>query len=401
MKRNVWVYIVVSVLMFFVFSRVSFAAQGKAPKAVKIGLCFSITGKFAGFYHIMGDWEKNVVDVINEKGGIYVKEFKTRLPIQAIWYDDKSDPPTTMKFYERLVTVDKVDFLIGPTASPPAMSATPLADKYKIPMVLTSSNDPQIFARGLKYITSDLDSGVQWADAFYKILKAQTDAKTVALLTEDTVWPLGIYKGAVEFAKQGGFNVVFDKQAPADTKDFTPVITELKRLNPDVIDISAFAPFLTTFMKQALSQGLKPKLYHSCSGVSHGFLTAMGDAAKYMTGDHCWVPGMKHEGYEMMEEVVKRTKINILEYPYGPPCNFAAHQILIKAIETAGTLDREKVQEVLETASFGIIGGLWYRRPDGAGTFNYFPLQYVDGKTLPLYPPGVAKHKVIYPVPWK
>ncbi len=393
------------VLVMFIFtfigltSPIDVGAKEEAPKSIKIGACFSITGKFAGFYHIMGEWEKNVVNIINERGGVYVKQFDKRIPIEVTWYDDRSDPPTTMKFYERLITVDKVDFLLGPTASPPAMAAAPLADKYKIPMVMTSSSDPQIYSRGLKWISSCLGSSELWAQATYEILKTQTDAKTVALLTEDTVWPLGIGKGAKGFAEKAGLSVVFDQKAPSDAKDFTTVIAELKRLNPDVIDISAFAPFLATFMKQALSQGLKPKLFHSCSGVSYGFLTAMGSSANYMTGDHCWVPGMKFPGYDLIEDAVQRTKINILEYPYGPPCNFAAIQILLQAIEAAGTLDRGKVQDVLETASFGIIGGLWRRLPNGFGTFNYFPLQYVNEKIRPLYPPEVAKDKLIYPAP--
>lgn len=396
--------IAVSVSVFIVIALagpVLVEAQRRAPDTIKIGACFSITGKFAGFYHIMGEWEKNVVNIINERGGVYVKQFNKRIPIEVIWYDDKSDPPTTMKFYERLINGDKVDFLLGPTASPPAMAASPLADKYKIPMIMTSSSDPKIYSRGLKWISSCLGSSELWAKATYEILKTQSDAKTVALLTEDTVWPLGIGKGAKGFAEKAGFQVVFDQLAPSDTKDFTAVITELKKLNPDVIDISSFAPFLATFMKQAISEGLRPKLFHSCSGVSYGFLNAMGSGANYMTGDHCWVPGMRFPGYEMMEEAVRRSKINILEYPYGPPCNFAAIQILLQAIEAAGTLDREKVQETLETASFGIIGGLWHRLPDGLGTFNYFPLQYVDEKIRPLYPPDVAKDKLIYPVPYK
>ncbi len=397
MKRILAFVLIVSIFTFF---GLSIPAQAReAPKTIKFGACFSVTGKFAGFYHIMGDWEKNVVDIINERGGVYVKEFNKRIPIEIIWYDDRSDPPTTVKFYERLITIDKVDFLIGPTASPPAMAASPLADKYKIPMIMTSSSDPAIYNRGLKWISSSLGSSELWAQHTYEVFKAQTDAKTVALLTEDTVWPLGIGKGARTFAENAGYKVVYDQKAPADTKDFTSVISDMKNLNPDIVDVSSFAPFLVTFMKQAMSQGLKPKLFHSCSGVSYGFLTAMGSSANYMTGDHCWVPGMHHPGYEMMEEAVKRTKINILEYPYGPPCNFAAIQILLQAIEAAGTLDREKVQEALETSTFGIIGGLWYRLPDGFGTFNYFPLQYVNEKICPLYPPGVAKDKLVYPAP--
>jgi branched-chain amino acid transport system substrate-binding protein len=408
MKRILLVGMLVSVLVLsglFDVSLVQAASSvdlSKAPRTIKIGACFSITGAFAGFYRIMGDWEDNLVKVINERGGIYVKEYNTRLPIKVIWHDDRSDPTTTAKFYEKLITVDKVDFLIGPTASPPAMSGSAVAEKYKIPMFLTSSIDPKIFNRGFKWITCCHDTALSWATRYFEMIRKQTDAKTVALFAEDTVWASGIAIGARDIIKNYGFNLVFDKLAPADTKDFTSVIMELKNVNADVIYIPAFAPFFVTFMKQAITQGLKPKALHGSAGISSGFLEAMGEkGTNYITGDHMWVPQVKYEGYDVMNEIIKRSKINILEWPFGPTSNFSTHQIMFKAIEHAGTLDRNKVQEALETSSFMTIGGPWHRQPNGAGTHPPFTLQNIDGKVHSVYPPEIATHKFEYPIPWK
>jgi branched-chain amino acid transport system substrate-binding protein len=403
MKKKTLICALFCVSLFLVFSQTSWvrgAQTSKAPDAIKIGVCFSITGKFAGFYSVMGEWENALEAVINEKGGIYVKDYGKKLPVKVTWYDDKSDPPTTMKFYERLITVDKVDFLIGPTASPPAMSASTLADKYKIPMILTSSTDPKIYARGLKWITCSLETGLPWVRPYLEMLKQQTDAKKIALLTEDTIWPLGIREGAVEIIKQMGFDLVYDKLAPADTKDFSSVLVELKRINPDVIYVPAFGPFFTTFVKQLHSQQVKPKALHGTAGVSTGFVQAMGkEGSNYVTGDNYWVPGLKNEGWETLEEISKRSKINLMEWCFGPAPNFASHQVLFKAIESAGTLDREKVQKVLETATFKIIGGPWHRQPNGVGTYNPYPIQNVNGEFYAVYPPDVAAKKFIYPMP--
>lgn len=406
MKRKILVSaVVILTLILFSISFVMAASNvdfKKAPKKIKIGACFSITGRFAGFYNCMGEWENALVQVINDRGGLYVKEYKANLPIEVIWYDDKSDPLTTTKFYEKLVTVDKVDFLIGATASPPGIASSNVAEKYKVPVVLTSSNDISIFNRGFKWLTSGIDTGLPWSRMYFEMIKKQTDAKTVALLTEDTIWPRGIRLGAMDIIKELGFNLVFEKMIPADTKDFTPVIVELKNLNPDVLYVPAFAPFFATFTKQALTQGLKPKAFHGTAGISIGFLEAVGaQGANHITGDHYWVPGMKYEGYDIMEEIYRRSKINPLEFPFGPPCNFSSHQVLFKAIEAAGTLDRNKVQEVLETSSFGIIGGLWHRQPNGAGTYNPYPLQNIEGKVYLAYPPNMAQRKFVYPIPWK
>jgi branched-chain amino acid transport system substrate-binding protein len=406
MRKKVLVCVMmVSALFFFTLSSDSFVYAAstidlsKAPRTIKIGVNFSITGKFAGFYKIMGDWENALVKVINDRGGIYVEEYGTRLPIKVTWYDDRSDPPTTIKLYEKLVNVDKVDLLIGPTASPMGIAGSTVAEKYKIPMVLTSSNDPKIFNRGFRWITAGIDTGIPWSRSYFTMLKERTNAKRVAVLTEDTVWPQGIRKGVLGIAEGLGFDIVYDKFAPRDTKDFTSVIGQLKRANPDVVYVPAFAPFFTTFMKQVLSQGYKPKALHGTAGVSAGFLDAVGKGANYVTGDGYWISGIKYEGYDVIAEALKLANIDVLQWQFGPPINFASHQILFKAIEHAGTLDRNKVQEALETSTFGTIGGLWKRQPNGAGTYNPFPLQNIGGELHAVYPSDVATKKFVYPMP--
>ncbi len=401
MKRILALLAVVSVFTFIgLTSPVDVEAKTEAPKSIKIGACFSLTGKFAGFYSVMGEWEDTLVKVVNERGGVYVAEYGKRLPIEVKWYDDKSDPATSLKFYERLVTVDKVDFLIGPTASPPSMAASIVADKYKIPMVLTTASDPKIFTRGLKWISCSLETSIPWPKFYFEMLKQKTNAKTVALLTEDTAWASGIRDGALIRIKEMGFDLVYDQLAPADTKDFSSVIAELKRRNPDVIYVPAFAPFFTTFVKQAHEQKLKPKAFHGTAGASTGFIQAVGiSRAEYITGDIFWVPGLKYEGFDVLEEIAKRAKIDLLEWCYGPSSNFASSQILFKAIEAAGTLDREKVQKVLETATFGIISGCWHRQPDGVGTITPYPIQNLDGKLYAVWPPDAATKTFVYPIP--
>src|SRR4051794_8236597 len=56
-------------------------------------------------------------DQTNAAGGLFVKEYDKKLPINLIEYDDKSDPSTATKLYERLISVDGVDLLLSPWGS--------------------------------------------------------------------------------------------------------------------------------------------------------------------------------------------------------------------------------------------------------------------------------------------
>jgi len=97
-------------------ARGSFAAE-----PIKIGASLSLTGKYAWTgerqYEGFRVWEK----LINEKG--YTPGLKKYghtepglidgRPVKIVVYDDKSDPATAVKLYQKLLTVDKVDLCFG------------------------------------------------------------------------------------------------------------------------------------------------------------------------------------------------------------------------------------------------------------------------------------------------
>ena len=79
---------------------------------------------------------------MNERGGVYVKSLDKKLPVKIVYYDDQGDPKTSVKFYERLVVEDKVNFLLAPPGSPIAFAATTVAERYKIPMISGGGDRP-------------------------------------------------------------------------------------------------------------------------------------------------------------------------------------------------------------------------------------------------------------------
>ena len=111
-KRALFVCVVAAVLI-----GIPFGAMG-APDAVHVGATVSQTGHFSSeigpFKRLMNAW----ADLVNEQGGIMVKEYGKKLPVKFTIYDDKSDQATAKKYYERLATVDKVNIMLGPYSKP-------------------------------------------------------------------------------------------------------------------------------------------------------------------------------------------------------------------------------------------------------------------------------------------
>ena len=83
----------------------------------------------------------------------------------------------------------------------------------------------------------------QSGPAIYKYLKDNKGVKTVAFVAANESDPLSQRDGGVAAAKALGLNVVADKDTyENDTRDFTPVLTPIVKLNPDLLVLSGVAP---------------------------------------------------------------------------------------------------------------------------------------------------------------
>src|SRR5439155_657779 len=146
---------------------------GAQAREIKIGGTMAVTGAFSVEWGprartFMEEWAK----MMNDRGGVFVKEANAKLPIKMIVYDDGSSADRAVELYERLATTDKVDFFTGPATSPITIKASTVAEKYGIPMVTAEANSPAIFARGFKWLVGADRPAPQWAEEYYSMVGA-------------------------------------------------------------------------------------------------------------------------------------------------------------------------------------------------------------------------------------
>ena len=230
MRMRVWAASVVLVLMIGgflgVFQAIAPRAQAQA-REIKIGGTMAITGAFSVEWgpkarQFMEEWAK----MMNERGGVFVKEANAKLPIKLIVYDDGSSADRAVELYERLATTDKVDFFTGPASSPITIKASTVAEKYGIPMVTAEANSPAIFARGFKWLVGADRPAPQWAEDYYRMLKVLMDngtlprLKTVAVIQENTPHTMDVGWGAVNQAGLAGLDGGGHRDGPAERHRF-------------------------------------------------------------------------------------------------------------------------------------------------------------------------------------
>ena len=395
MKRKLCIVLLSSVLLLLSTTLV----YAQAPKEILIGGTISVTGRFSTivgpFKKLAEAWEKQV----NDRGGIFVKEYNKKLPIHFIIYDDASDQANSQKFYEKLITDDKVHFLIGPFGSFLSFAASTVAEKYKMPMVMVCASDKRLFERGYKYSFSQLDYADYEAYAYLEMLKKEGKIRKIVMLSEDTLHSTGVLKASVAKAKEYDFDVILNETLPADTKDFSALITKIKGLDPDVVFCEGFPSFEIPFMKQAMELGLRPKEFYN-GHLTKPVIDALGPMSNNIAGGAYWVPGFKFPGKEGYLSILKTTAITWDGYMESA-IRFFSYQALQNAIETAGSLDREKLTDALRKQKFVSISGPISHKADGSGTIIPLPIQIHEGKFVSIYPANVADGKHLFPTPWK
>jgi branched-chain amino acid transport system substrate-binding protein len=369
------------------------------PEVIHIGATVSQSGHFSSeigpFERLMNAW----ADIVNAEGGIMLKEYGKKVPVKFTVYDDKSDQATARKYYERLVTVDKVDLLLGPYSSPLTFAASTAAENHKVPFIAICANSPKIYDRGFQWIVAVIDIGPRYTYRYWEMIDKEGKAKSVSFIVEDTIHPLGVFKGSKKLAEDAGLDVLTEDIVPADTRDFTPVITKVKDKDPDIVYVSSNIPFAVNFMKQAREMNLNPREYH-CIHHSGVFKDPLGETAEHVVGQSYWVEGMGLGDTELIVSVLEKAEISEPMYPWSP-AYVAAFQIVEASLQEAGTLDKETVMKTLKGLEVNTVLGKAYFHETGYGSINTYPSQIQEGKYEIIYPPEVATGKHIYPrEPW-
>jgi len=349
-KSLVTTIIIASVICLFLVNPVASDAKDK----IIFGQALSLSGMIAmqaGFLEVPAI--KLWLQEVNAKGGIYVKEYGKRLPVELLRYDDKSDVETMLKLVKRLITEDKVDFLLPPSTSAMHFAMLPLANKYKHPIVTWTVASEKLLgmAPKLPYIfhTSPPPSVHM---EIGKDLCKELGIKSAALIYIQDL--AGIeYSGALKSRLESeGINVVLYKSYPFGSKDLSPLLKRIKASNPDAVIAVTYPPDALMITEQSMVIELNPKLF--CLGIG-GAMPMFRDkfgAAKLegVMAFGGWNPNSSPEAKDYFE---KYKKLNKIEPDYwSSSYGYATYQIYEQAIEKAGTLDRNKVREALANETF-------------------------------------------------
>jgi len=369
---------------------------GEAQGPIRIGASLSLTGTYAKLGRNQHEGYKLCEKDLNAKGGLLGRK------IEFVVYDDQSTPATAVRLYEKLITEDKVEGVMGPYSSPVTEASVNVTEKYKKVMVAPLAATTSIFKRPPDKKRHYVFMVISPAEVYLEGLidtAAKRGLKTVAVVNEDTLFSKAAASGAVELAKKRGMQVVFQEAYPKGNTDFSALLTKVKSLNPDVIAAATYFDDAVALTRQMRELDVNPKAY----GVTVGgdlpeFYDTLKTSADFIYGATQWEHVLPYPGNTEFFEAYKKEFGH--EPSYHSAAGYAGCLIYTEAVKRAGSLDADRVREQLFKLEMRTVFGEYKVDQDGFQVAHKMvTFQWQEGKKVVVWPDELAQGKPRFPTP--
>jgi branched-chain amino acid transport system substrate-binding protein len=341
---------------------------GFAPEAadaadpIKIGFGIAQTGGLAvngkAALLAINIWK----DDVNAKGGLMGR------PVQLVVYDDQTNAGSVPGIYQKLISVDKVDLVIGGYGTnmlAPAMPVIIQNNKVFIGLLGLAVNSEFNYDRYFAMIPSGPNPKTAFTEGFFEVAAAQNPKpQTVAIAYADAEFSNNAAEGARENAKKHGMKIIYDKSYPPTTTDYTPIARAIQATNADLVVVGSYPPDTVGMIRAANEVGLKPKLFGGAmvGTQSTSIKTQLGPLLNGIVNYEFWLPAEKLKFPGVMEFLGKYQAkapgegVDTLGY-YIAPYAYAQVQVLGQAVEATKSVDDKKIADYMRSNTFKTVLG--------------------------------------------
>lgn len=369
-------------------------SSGGAKAPVVIGVSVPLSGDFSQDGPASEQGYETWAAYQNAHGGILGR------PVRLDFLSDGSSPVQVVTNYQKLITSDHVDFVLGPFSSFLTGPAATIANRYGYAMIEGSGDATALFHAGLANLfgvsapaEAQLSTLVQWIPTAYP-------PQAVAYATADDPIVGPETAGARAYLQGHGFRTAVYKIYPAETTDYSPITSALVASGAKIVILGSGAPDGETFIQQMIQDKFSPQLLAEAAGPDQGasFVKAIGAGNdEGIMVPNTWYPGAPYPGeQQMIREYLRLFGGSVQGNPQNISADvaeaFAAGQVLAQAVNHVGTLSNSRLEAYLHSGvTFSTVQGPVKFEPDGEnGAARPFIFQWQHQKLVPVLPQGVT-----------
>lgn len=360
------------------------ASCGGAQDEIRIGLIAELSGDIPAVGASCRQAAELAVAEVNAAGGIEVNGRK--LPVRLIVEDNANNPELSTAAAHRLVNEEHVMAIVGPNPTRGALPVSEVTESLKTPFITPWSTNVQT--------TRDAQTGAPKRYAFRSTFTDPLQAKVLARFVRERLrlrraavlfdGGSDYSRGLAELFRSGfkalGGDVVAFEAYTGGAIDYAPQLARIKAARPEIIFSPGFYNEVPLQVQQARKLGLKApflggdawgslELLKLCGAQCDGFFFTTGYAAdRRSPANERFVAAYRNRYKQEPDDVAALT--------------YDAFGLLLRAIKTAGRVDRQAVRDALAGTSHyeGVTGDMKFQDGSGDPVKNVVIVQIKGGR---------------------
>jgi len=243
-KTTTWIVVIILIVLVAWWG---FTAMDKSKTAtsepIKIGAVYSLTGA-ASFWAESG---KNAAELavqeINASGGINGR------PLEILYEDGQTDPSKTVSAFNKLVTIDGVDVLMGDMWAFLTNPMIPLADEHQKVLISATVMDASVEGSSPYFFTMGHSTG-SIKGALQRFFDTHESVETIALICSNDPWGFAMTAAYEEVIEANGKQVIEKNCTTGFSPDYRTEAAKAKESGADAIFVNGIADRAVKVLKE-------------------------------------------------------------------------------------------------------------------------------------------------------
>ncbi len=370
---------------------------------IKIGISVSLSGDFSADGKATEQGYQLWADTINKSGGLDGRQVKLD------FLSDASSTTQVVTNYQKFITVDHDDLVLGPYSTLLTKPASVVANRYGYAFMEGSGGGPSVFTQGLHNIFDvsppivfQMNSYVQYILS----LPAAQRPTTAAYATEDDPFTQPMIDQARSLLEAGGVKTVSYEVYPAETTDFTPIAQKVIASNAQVVVLGSMLPDMIAYVQAFKQQHFNPKSIIASAGPDQGsqFTGPIGGAnvAEGICFPNAWDPTINtYQNAQMVQAYLAKYGGTAQDISADTAEAYSVGQVLSQVVSKIHSIDNTKIINELHSGdTFQTVQGNVKFDAKGENIDGTsFVFQWQKGSVNLVYPAAHATNSPEFPKP--
>lgn len=251
-------------------------AAPASAETLKLGVISPLTGGGAPWGIAAAQAMRMVAEEYNSKGGMQTggKTYQ----IEIVSYDDQYKASEAIAAYNRLRDKDGVRIMLIHT-SPSAVALKQAVEDDKVAAICSCAS-PNAVTAETKFMTRMNSTPDDYLPGMIKWLADNLKERRLVMVNPNDEVGQPFAKQLLPEYKKNGFDVIDSVLYERDAKDFSPLVTKVLALKPDMLDLGGTAPATTGLMvRQIRELGYKGLIIKTAAPSPREIVAAAGKEA--------------------------------------------------------------------------------------------------------------------------